>query len=207
MENGIIYVIFNFIIENLKYLNLVELFKYVAQLINPNPSDHQDAKNTFERNAVDLFIILKWLLIAVIWKLNINSNFFTVLVWYLLIANIYTYFYYHVWDKVSLNTESFLIDRIRRRFITLMQSIFFSNICFAYLYNIPYRSDFTWSAEKPEFTKSIWFSISNSLAANYEEVCAFSDFGNNVTMVQLIITFLFITIILGKSIPQTTSTT
>lgn len=205
MKNGFIYIIFNFMFEKLKYLNLVELFKYVAEKVIPSPSN-QDDKNIYIRNAVDLFIILKWLFVVATWKFQYNSNFITIVVWYLIITNVYTYLYYHVWDKESLNTENFLIDRVRRRFITLMQSIFFSNICFAYLYNVPYRIDFTWSAAKTDCIKSIWFSISNSLAANYSEVCAFTDFGNNVAMVQLIITFVFITIILGKSIPQTTST-
>jgi hypothetical protein len=51
----------------------------------------------------------------------------------------------------------------------------------------------------------MWYSISNSLAANYNFVLPNSDFANSVSMIQLLVTFVFVTIILGKSIPQTNS--
>lgn len=105
-----------------------------------------------------------------------------------------------------MNTEDFDIDRIRRRFITLMQSIGFSNVCFAYLFRFPYLSDFEWSDKIPLNTKSLWFSFANSLTANYEYVKPSTQDGASVTLTQLIISFVFLTLILGKSIPQTKST-
>jgi hypothetical protein len=106
-----------------------------------------------------------------------------------------------------MNTENFDIERVRRRFITLMLSIGFSNFCFAYLFRFPYLDDFEWSDKIPLNAKAIWFSFANSLTANYEFVKPVTQNGASITITQLIISFVFITLILGKSIPQTKSTT
>lgn len=87
-----------------------------------------------------------------------------------------------------------------------MLAVGYSDLCFAYLYKLPYVKELTWSDNSITFLKATWYSISNSLAANYEGVSAASDLGNSIAMTQLIITFIFVTIILGKSIPQTNST-
>ncbi len=206
MKNGIIYTATKIFLDNLKYLNLVELFKYVAYLINPQ-KNNVEWELAFSRTAVDIFIILKWVLILILSKYNITSDFFTVLTWYLILTNVYTYFYYHIWRDEALNTENFNMDRIRRRFVTLILAVGYSDLCFAYLYKVPFKHNFQWHSDLITFTKSTWFSISNSLAANYNAVEPITDFGYNVSMIQLILTFVFVTIILSKSIPQTNSTT
>jgi hypothetical protein len=206
MKNGIIYSILKFILDKLRYLTLVELFKLIGQLINPKKND-TTSKLIYSRAAVDLFILLKWIFLLIITKCHFANDFLTILVWYLLITNTYSYFFYHIWTDEALNTESFSKDRTRRRFVTLILAVGYSDLCFAYLYRHPYWSNFSWSDDKQTFVKSIWYSVSNSLAANYDAVKAITEFGNNVAMTQLIITFIFITIILGKSVPQTNSTT
>ena len=206
MKNGIIYTTTKFLLDNLKYLTLVELFKYIGHLLNPK-KNNVDWKLAFSRTSVDIFIILKWALILILAKYNISSNFWTVTTCYLILTNVYTYFYYHIWTNEALNTENFSMDRIRRRFVTLMLAVGYSDLCFAYLYKVPFKANFEWSSNLTTFTKSTWFSISNSLAANYDAVKPITDFGYNVSMTQLILTFIFLTIILSKSIPQTNSTT
>ena len=204
MKNGIIYIFAKWLLDNLKHLTLVEWFKYFAVKLNPDKNSI-DKRLTYSRVSVDLFIILKWLFVLILAKLDLSNCFLTFFVWYLLLTNIYTYFYYHIWTEEALNTENFAIDRIRRRFINLMLAVGYSDLCFAYLYKLPYVKELQWSDNSITFLKSIWYSISNSLAANYEGVSASSDLGNSIAMTQLIITFIFVTIILGKSIPQTNS--
>lgn len=157
------------------------------------------------RIAVDVFIILKWTLIIFAMNQGWNHTLITIFVWYLVYSNLYTYFYYHIWIPEALNTESFDNDRIRRRFITLMLSIGFSNLCFAYLIRYPYSLDFQWSNNNPLNIKAMWFSFANSLTANYEYVKPNTENGVELTIIQLIISFIFLTLILGKSIPQTNS--
>lgn len=205
MKNGVIYILVKRLLDNLKHLTLVEWFKYFSLKLNPN-KNNLDSRLTYSRVAVDIFIILKWFFALLIVKLHLSNIFLTYFIWYLLLTNIYTYFYYHIWTEESLNTENFTIDRTRRRFINLILAVGYSDLCFAYLFKLPYAKEFQWSANSITFLKSIWYSISNSLAANYEGVSASTDLGNSVAMIQLIITFIFVTIILGKSIPQTNST-
>lgn len=204
MKNGIIYLVVNFILKKLKYFNIAELFKYVAEAINPDKND-QSSVSAYRRNSVDLFIILKWIFVLVISKLHFNSNIYTVIIWYIIFTNIYPYFYYHVWNKETSNIENIEIPRTRRRLINLLSSIGLSNLCFAYLYRIPYFSDYSWSKCEPKFMESLWFSISNSISGNYDLVKPLTDFGYSITMVQLCITFIFIAMVLGNSIPQAKS--
>ena len=179
MKNGILYIIFKFILDNLKHLTMVEWFKQIAKKLNPKKNDN-NYKLAFSRTSVDIFIILKWLFILIISKFALTNDFLTVFVWYLLITNLYSYFYYHIWTDEALNTDGFEMDRIRRRFINLILAVGYSDLCFAYLYKFPYTSYFEWSDKTPTFLKSIWFSISNSLAANYEAVKPLNDFSNSV---------------------------
>ena len=205
MQNGIIYTILKYIFDNLKYLSLVELFKFSLVKFFADKTNILSIVK-YSRIAVDIFIILKWTLVIILLKYSINNSFLTFLIWYLIISNLYTYFYYHVWKEESLNPDNFSIDRVRRRFITLMISIGFSNLCFAYLFRLPYVSDFKWSNDLPLNIKSLWFSYANSITASYEYVKPITETGINLTISQLIISFIFLTIILGKSIPQTSST-
>lgn len=192
MKNGFLYIAIRTVLDKLKYLNLVKLFKIVVVRINP--------QNTLasSRISVDTFIVLKWLFIAVIWFAAKTNCFLTFFVWYLIATNIYTYFYYHIWTDDALNTSGYDNDKIRRRFVNLILAVAFSDFCFAYLYRFPYSADFSNTGTG----NSIWFSVSNSLAANYDAIKPTTDLGNSIAMSQLILTFIFVTIIISRSIPQ-----
>jgi hypothetical protein len=205
MKNGIIYVIANWTINSLKYLNLVEFFKFVGRQLNPNKHD-QSKVTASNRIATDIFILTKWIFVIILWKLSATNGFLVFSVWYLIVTNVYTYFYYHIWDKESLNPDNFTIDRTKRRFVNLMLAVSYSTFCFAYLYQIPYFKEFDWSNKIPVVKLSLMYSFSNSLAANYSDVKPITDFGNILSTIQLLITFFFLTIILSKTIPQTNST-
>lgn len=198
MKNGILYPIINFLIKYSKYINIVELYKLTLLKIFKS-SD----KLTVNRIAVDTFIIFKWGLLLVLMKFHINNLFVEILIWYLLYSNLYTYFYYHIWNNDTANDQYNTPERIRRRFINLITSIGFSNLCFAFLYRFPYLNEFTWSEKIPLSTKAIWFSFANSLTASYEYVKPISKTGVDITISQLIISFIFLTMILGNSIPKT----
>lgn len=205
MRYGFIYKSVKAILDSLNYLNLVELFKLIAVKLNNRPTDDERNK-TFARVGIDIFICLKWILIFVLWYKGITNLFLTIFVWYLIIANVYSYFYNHIWTDDALNTEGFTKDRIRSRFLNLMLAVAYSTFCFGYLYQIVYPTDFDWTTHAPSFALALQFSLSNSLAANFEQVKPLSDFANQIANLQLAFTFVFVTIILSKSIPQTNST-
>lgn len=151
-----------------------------------------------ERLAVDIFVVLKWIFIAWVWFFHLNHPVLTIAVWYLILTNLFTYFYHHVWDDKSFSVSITDLDRVRRRLVTLFLAFTYSNVCFAYLYRIPYFHHLTWKVGGKGI-QALWFSISSSLAANYALVNPFDHFSNSVVMVQLMITFIFVTLILSKS--------
>lgn len=203
-SDGILYSIFCFIIEILFYANLVEGFKKVS-LFRVNSKNHLSEDKITERNRIgtDTFILVKWVVISLFWYYNLNSNIVIFITWYLIISNLYTYFYYHVWDEESLKKVKD-VRSLKRRFLNLLLAISFSNFCFAFLYAEPYHYAFKYSTQISNYWQSIWYSINNSLAANYDavEIYKWSECGHFVTMIQLIITFVFLSIIIGNSIPE-----
>lgn len=173
----------------------MELFKTIAKKLKPNQSQE------YSKIAVDIFIVLKWTLIFLLTYFQINNVWMTVLVWYLISTNLYTYFYYHNWIDESLNTSNFSNDRIRRRFINLILAICFSNYSFSYLYKLPYASEFSWSSEKI-IGDSFVYSVCNSITASYDVVKPISSFSYCISTIQIFISFIFLTIVISRSIPQ-----
>ncbi|MHA1280317.1 MAG: hypothetical protein ACTSQ8_24350 [Candidatus Helarchaeota archaeon] len=204
VHNGFIYPFVNSLLNLLKAINLVEGFKYAGKLLAAKTGS-RETQIKYSRIAVDIFIIFKWLFVIFILLASINNIWTVVIVWYLLFTNLYTYFFYHVWSTEILLDDKFDIDRIKRRFTTLIQAILFSLLGFAYLYYVPYSSEFTWSSEQPAFIYSLWFSISNSLTASYKQVKPITDVGNTIAMIQLSMMFVFFTIIMGCTVPQITT--
>ena len=48
-------------------------------------------------------VVLKWLLLLGFWMFNARGPLPVAIVSYLLIANLYTYFYYHAWTPAILS--------------------------------------------------------------------------------------------------------
>ena len=201
MRYGFIYELFRVLIEGFRFLNLVELFKLIGQTLNPAPNDN-NIKITYSRISVDIFIVLKWLLVMILFLTSSSNLFFCIFVWYLIISNVYTYFYYHVWDSGAINQSENDEHSLRRRFINLLLAISFSNLSFAYLFSNYYSSEFSWCESGVKLSHAIWFSITNSISGSYSTVNPISDIGNAVSMIQLVISFVFITIVVSRSIPQ-----
>jgi hypothetical protein len=195
MKKGIIYSFFGWLIECLRYLNLVELFKFIGVKFSPNN------RITALRFSVDLFIILKWIFISIIWCLNVKNTYINLIVWYLIFTNVYTYFYYHTWDK-NINKVEFDFDRIKRRFLNLGLSIAYNIFSFAYLFAQPFSNNFKWNNGSSTFQDSVLYSLANSFTTTYESVETMTSVGQRLTLLETAISFFFLTIILSNSIPQ-----
>lgn len=204
MESGFLYQILNKLLNSMKYINLVELFKFVGLKLTPENS-LIETKIKYSRTSVDIFIVAKWFFVLILILFDVTNTWLVIVVWYLLFANLYTYFYYHTWSSEILNDPYFDTARIKRRFLNLLLAIFYSVFGFAYLYNIPYSTEFMWASKTPNFLHSLWYSLSNSLTASYDQVKPITDVGNSISMIQLIIVFIFVTIIISDSIPQINS--
>jgi hypothetical protein len=195
MKKGIIYICINAVIENIKYFNLVELPKYIFKKFFFSDSI------TATRFAVDLFIILKWTFVMLLWYFNVKNQVINIAIFYLIFTNIYTYFYYHVWTK-DLENPFYDSERIKRRFLKLMLSIAFNVVAFAYLIAQPFSNNFKWKNGYSELNDALFFSISNSLTTSYQNVSIITELGHSLSLIETVTSFIFLTIILANSIPQ-----
>ena len=200
---GFLYPLYKSVIEFIKEWNAVEKFKDLAVWFGKRKGfTSESEKKACKRIGTDSFIVFKWLVVCLLWMLNWNGIAAFVIISYLIFTNVFTYYYYHVWDEDALKSKGDF-DSIKRRFFNLLLAIAYSEFCFAYLYTHQFLLDFKFNDSTSYILQSFWFSISNSLAANYDNVKIESQVGYSITMIQLIVTFAFITIILSNSIPET----
>ncbi len=194
MKFGIIYNLIKSIVDFLYHLNIVEIIKWIVGYFTNN-------QNNRIRNiqiSIDLFIIAKFFLVLLIWRLKIANDIVEIIIWYLIISNIFTYFYYHVWvPPFQVNNDS-----KRRRFINLVISFIFSNICFAILYSEFYFEFYELKLGHHKELSSLLMSSYNSILGNYEVMKPKNDYGYFVSLLQLGISFVFLSIVLSVSVPQ-----
>lgn len=199
MINGFIIYITNILMKAMYYMNLVELFKYIAGKLTKRKDETNIKKN--KNIAIDIFISLKWLFLWIVWRYRINNTFVLIVTIYLTITNIYTYLYYHVWNERALLSANDTFDKSKRRFISLLQAIMFSDIAYAYLYDVYYHNCYSWPENIYKYVSAIQLSLSNSIGGSCD-VLPLNNIGSILLSTQLIISFLLIAVILSSSIPQ-----
>ncbi len=192
MTNGYIHRISNLIVTICYYTNLVEGFKWLLGKLT------KDKKRFYKNFAIDTFIFLKWIFIGLIWCLNYQSILLTIFVSYFLWTNLFTYFYYHVWTTSKIEET----ERNQRRFVNLILAFAFSNVCFAYLYSLPFKTSFQITQGFEGRFSFLLYSSYNSLFSNYNFITASDMTGSVITVIQLTVTFIFASIILSKTIPE-----
>jgi hypothetical protein len=200
IHNGFLYPLINCAMNSMRYICLVELFKVIGKNI---AGGNNFLSVNYSRIAVDIFIVTKWLFLLLLWVFGVISKWATIAVWYLLATNLYTYFYYHTWSSEIFSDPYVNPDRIKRRFTNLVLAISYTVFGFGYLYNLPYAKEYSWHNGTPVFFQALWYSASTSLTASYDQVRPVTEVGNSISMIQLLMMFIFLTIIIGGSIPQT----
>ncbi len=164
MKNGLIYILIDWLLEKLKYINLVELFKFIVKKMYN--------KDTLlaSRAGVDIFIFSKWATIIILWAFHVNSSLVNILIWYLICTNIYTYFYYHTWTK-ELEKGFFDHAKIKRRFLNLMLAISFNIACFAYLFAIPFSTNYQWTGQVSSTKDALHLEVYKFKDVRHQDSC------------------------------------
>lgn len=199
MLNGFLYEIINSLVLGANYLNLVELFKSLARKLTPlGVSQEVLIRNS--NIAIDIFVVLKWALVIFLWFNGIANPFWTVFVFYLVWSNLHTYFYYHLW-KTDTGSG---FERAKRRFVNLIQAVAFLDIAFGYLYATVFYDDFTWSnlIGSSRHASALLFSISQSFFIGSDIAHPLTLSGEILVLVQVAVAFIFVVILLAKSLPQ-----
>lgn len=198
LSNGLIYPLVDRTIRFLYYLNLVELFKYVAVLLVRSA---ENKRLTATRIATDVFILVKWSFLLIVFLGQQFSLMLNWTVWYLLITNVFTYFYYHTWCDDVQHRNKFDSHRVRRRFLNLGLSFLYSIFCFAYLYSVGHAAEFQNSSNE-NILSSLLLSTATAFASDYSLIQPNTELGQFIIITQSAITFIYVSIILSNSIPQ-----
>lgn len=193
-NNGIIYPICDVMIQfTRKYLSLVEWWKRLVCW--KFDLDKLDCNK--KEIAVDVFILLKFFFLALFFLFGKNPTYITIsIVIYLMIFNVFTYFYYHFW---SLN-EILDTERYKRRFMKLSTSFLFNVLGFSYLYMNVYYMHFD-NLNQGCFFQSLNIGISSTFAGS-SFVTPKDDTGYWIVLVQLITTFIYVTLLIANTLPQ-----
>lgn len=208
-DNGIIYPVVEMTINILFYLNIIEWLKkisdYFTILYFKNKTSRvRGIKIRRNKNIViDLFIVAKFYFLLIILFNQNDTVWIQIIVWYLLLSNVYTYFYYHLWCDDALLERNQTIHRVRRRFINLFVSVLFMMLCYVYLYSIMIPKHF--SLENPESNNimiSFIYAIAQSFAVDYEGMKSITNIGATIEITQVLNMFIFISILLAKSLPK-----
>lgn len=191
---GFIYPLVRATVEALTYLNLVELFKAFGKKL----AKEKSAEVPNIRIGIDVFIVLKWTAVVGMWLAGLSHPVATIAIVYLLIANIFTYFYCHVWLPPFNNDD----ENLRSRFVTMAIALCYNIVCFGYLYAFPFSGHFNVPEEMGPSLGGLFSSIANSILTDFSPVIATSNTAQALVLLQKVTTFIFISIILAASLPQ-----
>lgn len=211
VDNGIIYPSVCFLVYLMQLFNLVEIVKRISMAIAIQvykDGSHEmliRKQRKYAGISIDIFIILKFLLIAWFWISGYSNSLVVIVTIYLLITNLTTYFYYHIWSVDAILNRNIGVNRSRRRFINFFISLFYMIICYAYIYDVLLQKSFQVNSEIPTYVISLLYSVSNSFAKSYSSMIAIDELGVVVSLSQTVIMFVFISIILVRSFPQVNS--
>lgn len=207
MHKGVLYQIAELIVCKLMFLNPHAWFRALAEQVGKkmnnkyplNPTDAGIRLINYKRNAADLYIILKWLFILWITFENYHGILWLSIKWYFIITNLQSFFFHFIWKEQRSGESN--ADRLRRRMVHLFLAIFFSHLVFASIYRLEYLDNFDWKGGA-SFYKSCLFSISNSFAGNYTGVEVTKHEVDTTLIIQFLISFVFVSVIIGKAIPD-----
>ena len=198
--NGPLYQVFDVTIRSIQFLSPVEWKKKAVLKVWPGKGP--DDKRRIANLAIDLFIVLKWLFLLTIWTFNITNWFVVSMAVLLLIMNLHTYFWYHLWavDRgVVIPSPEF---RERRRFMNLIFAIAYSMALYAYLYQRVLMMDFAWPQNLAPVISALVFSIGNALTGFSGDLKPISATAHLVVSSQLVMTFVFVAMLLSNSVPR-----
>ncbi|WP_018703820.1 hypothetical protein [Anaeromusa acidaminophila] len=198
LKNGFIYYFINIILISFNKINLVELFKTIARSLVKETNKQIESQNI----AIDIFIVSKWLFVFILWINYIDGYWYRLFTWYLIITNLHTYFYYHVWHIRAVTNEQVSPERMRRRFINLLLAIAFSVFSYAYLYQVCYSNHFEgWPENYSFWLTSLFFSLTNSVKGSGLLV-PITEQGLLIMASQFATTYMFLAIMISRSVPQ-----
>ncbi|MBY0554878.1 hypothetical protein K2P97_10145 [bacterium] len=199
-SNGPIYILVDISIRAVHRISPVE-WKKKGILKFSKKSDPEDIRKTANL-AIDAFIILKWLFLFTIWMAGVTHWLAVSVSVFLLVMNLHTYFWYHLWTIDKSGSIPGLEFRERRRFVNLIFAISYSMGLYAYLYHRVLQSEFTWPTTISPWVSATVFSVGNALTGFSGDLKPITATATLITSSQLVMTFVFVAMLLSNSVPR-----
>lgn len=202
LEYGLIYLVCDFLISKLLVrVNLVECVKKLGLGLY-GKAYRKNYADAIKRTITDVFIILKNILVLsfIICSPKLSDlgiGIVNAIVIYLMVMNVFTYFYHHLW----IEDKPQGIHCQRRRFINLILAVGFNILCYTYLFYKGLEYWISWVQPGVGLAKILQYSVSNTFLFS-SCLTVNTTFGYYLQTSQQLISFVFLAIILGQSIPN-----
>lgn len=200
LDNGPIYIFVDWVIRSVYLISPVEWKKRGALKLFPR--SNSDEIRRIANIAIDVFIVLKWIFVLSIWYFGFTNFFVVTIAIFLLVMNLHTYFWYHLWTIEKNGPVAGVEFRERRRFVNLVFAISYSMVLYAYLYHRILQVDFTWSTKISPWIAALVFSVGNALTGFSGDLKPETEMAQLVVSSQLVMTFIFVAMLLSNSVPR-----
>lgn len=197
--NGPAYPLLSHGITKLHQFNVVEWLKSAA--VKATGATTPEEKRRVSNWVIDLFILTKFGIVLGAWYLNIAGPVAVFGIAYLLIYNVFTYFWHHLWLPHAPEYATNNPYRERRRFITVLSAMAFSMVTYAFFYHRVFAAHFDWPRDVPAPIAALTFSVGNALTGTTGDLRAKTSCAYLLMSSQLVMTFVFVAMILNTSIP------
>lgn len=176
----------------LYWLNLVELLKFITEKCTCKKENLSKNLNI----TIDTFIAIKWLFVFIVLVCDWRGLFFKYVLLYLIITNVFTYFYHHIWTLPKSKNRDFKWQR--RRLFSLLLAILYSIFSFGVLYHQYYYGDFSSSLKVTfDFTDFFIFSLGTTFTGGTGAIAPNSNITHILASFQLFCSFLLISGVLA----------
>lgn len=198
MSDGFIIEATSWMVENLKKLSIVEYIK--RMFISLFKAQSRADKKKYANYAIDTFILSKWTLLIFLILTKTANTFTLIITSYLVFYNIYTYFYYHVWDKNAIIGTPRSVKNVRRRFITLTLSFGYVIATFAYYYSVTHSSCFSVSSSNFSIRiTGLYHSFASAFVGGSSYMTPINNTGLVIQSLQVLITFIYLGVIFNRA--------
>lgn len=196
--NGFIIEYISNIVIVLQKISAVEIYKNfkARKCSGASSSEIIACKN----NAIDTFIIFKWLLLIVLLISGYSNILATVVVVYLLIMNIHTYMYYHLWKSDTNQNGIRDVLHMRRRFVALIQAFGFNCLSFSYFYSSTtiFSIQNAYIDNYTQKSMALMHSVYSSISSGSPYIDPLGTLGFVIQVLHIITTFVFLSILLSR---------
>lgn len=198
--NGPAFVAIDRAVGLLQRLSIVEWLKWLG--VRFAGVSQAEEKRKLSNFVIDIFIFIKWAVLVSAWYFDVSSPFITIVISYLLLMNIHTYFWYHLWVVENPRMTVERHQRDRRRFVNLVLAMGFSICAYAYFYHRVVPDQFEWPTFTSRWAAALKYSIGNALTSSTGDLTPKSTGTYLLTASQLAMTFVFAAMLLNNSLPK-----